>query len=299
MTPPTIAALGRATTDFFGAGLRLGDLSRDNSLREVSVQVGGGAAIAAVTAAAMGSQVRFCAKIAKDFIGAFIEEALESAGIDTSLVVKSAGRMSPFSFTAVGDRSDRHRFGTTGDVATLDPSEVSVDALLAGASALLIDGTEPAVQAIAADAAGRRDVPTVLDVGDMRSGIGELVAIADVLIASERVASEIAPRGELQDSLIELQQLGPSSVVITMGELGSIGLRGDQLVRQPAHPIAHITDTSGAGHVYHGAFAAALVNGEPFARCMQAASIAAGLSCTELGALATAPTREMVLAHMS
>ena len=298
MSTPVVAALGRATTAFFGAGLRLHELRRINELSEVSVQVGGAAAIAAVTAAAMECDVRFCGKIADDFIGRFILDGLRSAGIDTAAIVKSPSRLSGFSFTAVGEDAHRYRFQTVGDVPPLEPGELRLDPLLAGVAALLIDGCHPAAQAAAAEAADALDIPVILDAGDLREGTGELIALADVLIASERLASEIAPRGELQDSLIELQQLGPRSVVITMGESGSIGLHDDQLVQQPPHPVRKVIDTTGAGAVYHGAFVAALAQGEPFARCMAFASIAAGLSVTELGALGGVPDRDTVLSRM-
>ncbi len=298
LAPPLLAALGRATTDFFGAGLRLAELQSSNELGEVSVQVGGAGAIAAVAAAAMGCDVRFCGKIADDFLGRFIVEGLRSAGIDTSLMVTGTGRLSPFSFTAIGRDGESCAFTTAGDVLPMQVEEIETELILDGIHALLLDGADPVTQAVVAEAASARDIPVILDVGDLREGTGELVALADVLISSERLASEIAPRGELQDSLIELQQLGPRSVIITMGEAGSIGLHDDQLVQQPPFAVRVLSDTSGAGHVYHGAFAAALLHGDEFARCMEFASAAAGLSCAEIGALAGIPERSEVLSQL-
>jgi len=300
VTAPVIAALGRAATDFFGAGVCLGELRALNELTEVSVQVGGEAAIAAVTAAAMGCEVRFCGKIADDFLGRFIVEGLRSAGVDTALIATGRGRLSPFSFTAVARDADRsaQRFETPGDVEPLTPDDIQAGLLLDSAMALLIDGTAPRAQAHAAEAASQRGIPVVLDAGELREGTGELIALCDVLISSERLASEIAPRGELQDSLIELQQLGPRSVIITMGDSGSMGLHDDQLVQQPPFAVREVVDTSGAGSVYHGAFVAALAHGDPFARCMEFASIAAGLTCSGLGAISGLPERDDVLARL-
>jgi len=298
LASPLLAVLGRATTDFFGAGVRLSELRSRNELAEVSVQVGGAGAIAAVTAAAMDCDVRFCAKIADDFLGRFIVEGLRSANIDTSLIVTGTGRLSPFSFTAIDKSGESCAFTTAGDVLPMQKDEIEIDLLLDGVLALLLDGSDPATQAVAAEVASERDIPVIVDAGDLREGTGELIALADVLISSERLASEIAPRGELQDSLIELQQLGPRSVIITMGEAGSIGLHDDQLVQQPPLSVRAISDTAGAGHVYHGAFASAMLHGDEFARCMEFATIAAGLSCTEIGALAGIPERDDVLSRM-
>ena len=39
-------------------------------------------------------------------------------------------------------------------------------------------------------------VPVILDVGELRDGTAELIAASDILISSERAASELAPRCE-------------------------------------------------------------------------------------------------------
>ncbi len=289
-------SLGRVTTDFFGASPVVPDVGAIATLTEVSVQVGGAAAIAAVTASRLGCRARFCGKVADDFLGRYMVEGLRDAGVDTAHVVTGNGRMSPFTFTALDD-GEVCAYAAQGDACDLAPGDLRPGLLLESARALLIDGLSPRAQTAAAELARRQDVPVVLDADVLREGTGELIALADVFITSERLASEIAPRGELQDSLVELQQLGPRSVIITMGDAGSIGLHDDQLVRQPALEIREV-DPSGAGAVYHGAFAAAMVNGDPFVRCMEFASVAAGLSVGELGSVAGIPERDDVLARL-
>jgi sulfofructose kinase len=135
----------------------------------------------------------------------------------------------------------------------------------------------------------------VFDGSQIQEGVGTLVALADVLICSERLASELAPRDDIEKSLVEIQGLGPDAVIITMGELGSVGLHGDQLVNQPAFEV-EVADTTGAGSVYHGAFTAALLSKLRFAQCMEFASAAASLSCRRPGAWAGIPDRDEVIA---
>jgi sugar/nucleoside kinase (ribokinase family) len=262
---------------------------------EISIQVGGSAAIAAAAAAALGCRARLACQLAADFLGQHVREALSASGIDLRCRVVETGTLSPLRFSAVGQRDRRTVYTTRGDVDPLGAGDLDPDDLLAGAAAVLVDGTCPAAQIRLAEAAARRGIPVLFDGSQMGDEAGPLVGLADVLICSERLATELARRDDLAASLAEIQRLGPRAVVITLGEAGSIGLHGKELVRQRSFPI-DLIDSSGAGAVYHGAFATALLAHTPFAGCMAFASAAAALACRRLGGFAGIPRHDEIVA---
>jgi sulfofructose kinase len=291
---PLALALGQVGLEIACRVPSTADTSGPVEMDEISIQVCGSAAIAAASAAALGGRARLACKLAGDFLGQTVRSALAAFGVDTRCVVDERGHLSPLRFGAHSAPGRRAVFTTRGDVEPLAASEIDPDELLPGAGALLVDGTCPSAQIRLAEAAVRRQVPVLFDGGHIGDGVGTLVGLSDVLICSERLAAELAPRDDLEASLAEIQRLGPRAVIITLGESGSIGLHGDELVRQPSFPVDEV-DPSGAGSVYHGAFAAALLSQLPFASCMAFASAAAALSCRRLGSFAGIPRREEVV----
>jgi ribokinase len=135
-------------------------------------------------------------------------------------------------------------------------------------------------------------VTVVYDAGSPRPGMDELLAVCDVLVASERFAAEVGG-GALAESLKALRARGPSSVVITIGEDGSVGMEHGETYILPAIPV-EVVDTTGAGDVYHGAFIYGLLQGWDLRERMRFANAAAGLKCRMLGGRAGIPEREQI-----
>jgi len=249
---------------------------------------GVGVALRAVTR--LGCRARVVGTTGADLLGHLARAALRDAAIDVELLRPSGTSLCEI-VTVAGDGTHRTRYsGDAGDPIAFDPAQA-----IANASCVLIDATMPAEQLRAAERARSQGIPIILDVAELREGTSELISSANVLIISERAAGDLAPRGELTDALRELQRLGPRAVVITLGEKGAIGRHGEQLVKCPAFP-SDVLDSYGAGSVFHGAFAAALLSELPFARCIELAAAAASLSLRELGPWAAMPSRDDVLA---
>jgi ribokinase len=289
-----LVGIGHATVDVFGVVPRYPQRDSKVELLEYSKQGGGTVATALCAAAALGVQSTFVGKLGDDELGRYIVAGLREFGVDCEHVVFKEGGHSPTSFVVVDrETTSRTILYTRGDLAPLGAREIDLS-VLEGARVLLIDGMQPDAQIAAAEAAHDRGVSVLLDAGSVRAGTGELVALADIVIASERFATDLAPRGEIEDSLVQLAKMGPRVVIVTLGDAGSIGLDGEKLVRQAAHEVGAV-DTTGAGDVYHGAFAAALVRGYTLERAMLFASVAAGLSCQALGGRAGIPELDEVL----
>ncbi|MDB4962867.1 MAG: hypothetical protein JWP01_2866 [Myxococcales bacterium] len=289
---PLVVGLGRIGVAISGLGPNLpGVDAAAVDLAALSTTPAPGIAVALRAALRLGCRARAVGSHGADLLGQLARSALRDAGIDTELL-RAIGTSACDLVTVAGDgKLHAHYRGDRGEPVSSDPR-----AALAGASALLIDGSEPRDQLVVAEIAKNSKLPVIFDVSELRDGTADLIGACDILIASEREASELAPRGELTDALDELLRMGPRAVVITLGDKGAIGRHGEQVTRCPAFPNDDMLDSYGAGSVFHGAFAAALLSELPFARCIELAAAAASLSLRDLGPWSAMPSRDDVLA---
>ena len=287
---PLVVGLGRIGVAISGLGPNLPEVDAPVAeLAAFATSPAPGVAVALRAALRLGCRARGAGSHGADLLGQLARTALREAGIDVEQL-RAAGTSACDVVLVAGDGTLRTRY--SGDRG--EPVASAAAAVLNGAAALLIDGSDPEDQLRVAALARQNKLPVIFDVNELHDTTPALIAASDILLASEREASELAPRGELTDALAELLALGPRAVVITLGPEGAIGRHGDQVVRCPAFPN-DVLDSHGAGSVFHGAFAAALLSEVPFARCMELAAAASSLSVRELGPWAGMPNREDVL----
>jgi ribokinase len=207
-------------------------------------------------------------------------------------VLREPDRLSPVTFTLIEDRGRRYARYTRGDTTPLVPDDLPAT-LFDQVRLLYVDAEMPEVQIVAAERARARGARVVLGVRRMGPGLGELLDLADVVIASERVAAEIAHSADIERTLLELTKMGPDIAVITLGDDGAVALYQDKLVRQQSLAI-DVVDVTGAGSVFRGAFTYALLRDWPLELALPFANAAAGLNCASIGGQGGIPSLEAV-----
>lgn len=254
---------------------------------------GGPAANAAATVARLGFRSAFVGYLGEDVYGAAHFEELRNQGVDIGQVIRG-GDATPLSVILVKPDGQRSLVNYKGRTRHLEAAEVDRDVLVASAGAVLFDGHEPLISLPLAEHARRRGVPTVLDAGSLHAGTRDLLGWVDHLVASEKFAMQWLGTDDPDAALDRLAEIAPS-VVITLGEQGLIWRRGSERGSVPAPPIV-ATDTTGAGDVFHGAFALGIAESWAWHDVLRYASAAGGLCCTRLGARLGIPDAEQVMA---
>ncbi|GAB7191667.1 hypothetical protein NUM3379_23750 [Kineococcus sp. NUM-3379] len=174
-----------------------------------------------------------------------------------------------------------------GTAAGLGAAEADA---LAAADAVVVDLADHSRRVLrAARAAGVGVWCDLHDYDGSSSFHEEFLAAADhVFLSDERMPD---PEGFLRAQVAAGKRL----VVCTQGARGALALeRGGEPVHVPAHPVAEVVDTNGAGDAFFSGFLLASLRGEPLARCLEdaAATAAACVRSTSLaGELTTAGPR--------
>jgi len=288
---PDVVGVGCLALDQIGVGPSVRDPWM--ALSRFTLQAGGPTGTALATMATLGAHARYFGRLGDDEFGTIILRHLRGMGVDMSLTQREPDRMSPATFILL-EEDTRRRFirHTTGDVTPLQPNEIPGE-LFDGVRLAYFDAEMPALQIPAATRARARGARVLLGVRRPGPGLGELLDLADVVIASEPVAAEMAHTSELERSLVELTKMGPEIAIITLGEEGAIGLHQDKLVRQHAIDV-NVVDVTGAGSVFRGAYGYAMLQGWPLEKALPFATAAASLSCASLGGQGGIPTLDAI-----
>jgi sulfofructose kinase len=236
--------------------------------------IGGPAAVAAQAVARLGAEAHLVSRIGKDAAGERLAAMLQEEEVQAYL---QFGPATPVSAVLVTPEGERYIFPYRPSL----PEELEADPkeLLEGVGAVLLDGRWPKAGWALGRAARSLGVPVVLDLD--REGDWPLVEVATHVVASEELAQR---GGGLKRLLAELEAVGVFSAV-TLGARG-VAHGGGHL---PAYRVS-ARDTTGAGDVFHGAFALALAEGKGEEAALRFASAAAALHCAQ----AAPPRREQV-----
>lgn len=254
---------------------------------------GGVAANAAVAVARLGGRSTLASAVGDDDTGRRIVADLDRSGVGTDRVARIPGTRSSVSVVLV-DRAGARIVVNHTDADLFDRTEPGPAAEIDGADAVLVDCRWPAGALASLDAARRVGVPGVVDLDrPMTEGVAPLLAAAshvvcsrDALLASTGTTDPVAALGELARHT-------DAWLAVTEGAEGTRWLDGGRPRHHPAPTIVAV-DTTGAGDVYHGAFALALAEGSSEIEAVRFATAAAAAKCLAPGGRSAIPDRRAV-----
>jgi sulfofructose kinase len=288
---PTVVCLGSVVMDHTFLVQDIVQPPSKNRATGYSLGAGGLAANASVAVARLGGRCVFWGRVGDDLNGRPLLEALAAQGVDVSQCHMAQNARTPVSAVLVDPVGERSIYSYRGDNLGTDPSWLPLG-MLDGAQAFLCDPRWPEGSAAALDYARARGIPTVIDGEKSETRLLlDLIPRTDHAIFSQPGLTNYAPGARPVDGLRKAIAAGCRTAGVTRGEKGTLWLTAEDPEPRitPAFRV-QATNTTGAGDVFHGAYALAMAERQSVADAMRFASAAGGLRARD----GATPTRPMV-----
>ena len=293
-SPPDVVGLGYTATDYLAVVPHLPELDTKLEAGCLSIQGGGPVATALVTVRRLGLRPLYIGKVGDDDFGRFMLEELGKEGVDVTKVVCEKGAKSQFAFIMVDARlGHRTIVWTRGTVTRLRRGEADLSAL-DRCRCLMLDDLETEAGIEAAARARELGIPIVLDAGSVRDGMAELVPMCDYVVASSHFGLQYTGSDDPPWAARLIHEKTGRVAVVTAGEKGSFCAGPQGSFARKGFEVRAV-DTTGAGDVFHGAFAVGILNGWDLPRVLEFSNAVAAMKCTKLGGRPGIPTFDEAL----
>ena len=239
-------------------------------------RLGGKGVNQAVAAARAGAAVRFVAGVGSDPEGDAIARYLEAEGVE-SVLVRGPGATDE-SVVMVASDGENAIVSTAYQAHSLPLRTVDkgLDAIAPGGILLLQGNLSPSTTRHALERGRACHLVRIANAAPVAFAWDELQSEVDVLIVNSVEAGLVGP-------------LRSGAVIVTEGASGATLIQASQRLQVPA-PVVAAVDTTGAGDVLCGVFAAALDRGLPMLSALERAVRAAALKVTRAGTSTGLPT---------
>lgn len=304
-----LVGLGMSALDILMRGREMPTWEHGAPLSALAVEGGGPVATALVAAQRLGVRTGMIGTFGSDRLGRIKRQTMEEEGIDLSRSVQRAGPDTQVILVCVNENTGERVFSgvTYPDGASswarepLRPEELD-RVYITAADILHLDGYHTQAGLAAAEwmrAAGKL---VMLDGsathGPISEGMLALVRACDVLICGAGFGPAVTGESDLWRAGEAMLRLGPRIVVQTEGGDGSYTVTREERFHLPAFSV-EVVDTTGAGDVFHGAYAAALLRGWDPRRSALFSSAVSALKCRSLGGRAGAPRFDEVMRFLA
>jgi len=301
--PKTIVVVGSINTDLVVTADRLpfpGETVIGNGFASFQ---GGKGANQAVAAAQLGATVSMIGKVGSDAFGSESIRQLQERGVNCDHVEIAPGD-SGLAVITVGSGGRNTITVVPGANAQVSSSFVESKRSVIREANIVLTQLEISLEAVVhlAKICKQEGVPLMLDPAPAKTLPPGLLELCDWFTPNETEASFYAGEGNglgpVEEISASLRAKGARNILLKRGEEGVYVDCISSFSSRIAAKQVQATDTTAAGDTYNGAFAAALVNGNPIGFCAEFACAAAALSVTRPGAQSSMPMLAQVAAFM-
>jgi sulfofructose kinase len=251
---------------------------------EERIEAGGQVATAVIACQALGKRCRYIGTVGDDARGRFQLESLRRSGVDIAGVRVIEGCPNQTAYIIIDRRTGERTVLWHRDARlAMLPSQLDREQITS-ARLLHVDGCDVEANATAARWAREAGIPVTCDMDTHVPNLDRLLQHVDYFIGSSPFPEDYTGEKDPFRALEVLRgEFGMRLAAMTLGHDGVLGLTADGFLYAPAYEVDCV-DTTGAGDVFRGAFAYAVLEAMPLHEALSFACAAAALNCTAMGA---------------
>lgn len=255
---------------------------------DFGVYPGGKGLNQSVALAKAGAAVFHAGKIGAD--GTFLEELLQNAGVDTSLLLRgdTCTGHAVIQVEESGENCILLAGGANQEIAE-ENVEQALSQIEPGDWLLLQN--EISAMAYILDRAAALEIPVALNPSPMTPALPTWnLSSVRCFLLNKLEGRMLTEETNPEAICLALEKKYPkATVVLTLGADGVLCRSGGQWFRHGVYPV-EIRDTTGAGDTFTGFFLAAVAGGKSIPEALETASLAAALAISRPGAASSIPT---------
>lgn len=263
----------------------------------MTMHVGGGAALFSVSLAKLGVRVAFNGVLGDDGYGQYIRDSFTKSGIDTRMIQTSKIHNTGISI-AFNPDTDRSFITYAGSNAELRVDQLDLDFVAQGRHVHVTGymGRRNHEQYMALGRALKEKGVTLSsdvgwdDSGEWDKGIFELMKLFDVFLMNETEALHYTGMDNIEDSLRSMGEYC-GHVVVKLGEKGAMALKDGIITRLPGYSVEAV-DTTGAGDSFNAGYLFGFLSGMDVTTSLSYGNACGALSVTAFGGSTGTPNRD-------
>jgi sulfofructose kinase len=297
-----ILGLGCVSYDMLSVIPEMPDWEAVEYIEGFQVQQGGIAATATVAASRLGAPVEFIGGIARGFQGEFLKDNFRKYGVACDRIRVFEDASNQFTVVLIHKASSRRTFIINKGVQ--DRTELFEEDLdLTGVEFILFDGYYFDTTLRTAKQAREKGVVSITDLSqrNFHPRIREYLSLIDYPILPELYLKTYFRLDNPLEAGKRMFQPSNKALIVTCGDMGAHIITAEGCDFVPAFKITPV-DTTGAGDVFHGAFAFALWKGYGLREAVTFSSAVSALKCTKMGGQSGIPdfneVKEFIIGRM-
>ncbi len=296
MNTPKICVVGACNLDLISYVPRLPSIGETLHGTRFHMGFGGKGANQAVMAAKLGGDVAMVSKLGQDVFGENTLKNFQSWGIDTQHVHFSDRAFSGVAPIAVDPEGHNSIIIVTGANDLLTEEEIEAARSNIAAAQIMVCQLEiPLEISLTALRVARQEgVKTIFNPAPARPSLPEeLYQLSDIFCPNESETELLSgmPVGTLEEAETAARVLierGAGTVILTLGERGSLLVTNDSTEHVPVEPVKAL-DTTGAGDAFVGSLAYFLASGKPLTEAIKRSNQIAAVSVQSSGTQTSFP----------